>query len=56
MDDWMLLYVNLMRIIKAMWDSLDFELRMDLNLYTSNMTNINEAFSKASHRQNIEKI
>lgn len=51
MDDWMLLYINLVRVIKAMRDLADFELRMDLNLYTSNMININEAFAKGPEPQ-----
>ena len=46
-DDWMVLYINLIRLIKGLRDLVDFELRMDVNLYTSNMIIINQAYTRS---------
>lgn len=43
----MVLYINFVRLIKGLRDLVDFELRMDINLYTSNMIIINQAYTRA---------
>lgn len=51
LDDWMVLYINFVRLIKGLRDLVDFELRMDINLYASNMIIINQTYARAGPGQ-----
>lgn len=54
-DDWMVFYICLLRIVKGMRDLVEFELRMDVHLYMSNMTIINHAYSVLGYNQGNAK-